>query len=178
MRVLLAIAVLLALVAPLCAETYSWLDDNGTFHFTEEYSSIPKKYRKKVNRRGDISSVLTQAPATDGSDKVGADVSPKAETSVGKPTANSDYSRQLFGGKTKDAWRGDAKFQEQELSRLLGSLETLRKESVTPGTSRERLTELKKEYDETRATYNQKYEIYSKLLESARKAGLVVEMKK
>jgi hypothetical protein len=178
MRVLLVIGVLLALVAPLCAETYSWLDDSGTFHFTEDYSRIPKKYRNKVSRRGDMSSV--QAPATDTPEKTGAGGSPKADASGGKAAANSggSNSKQLFGGKTEDAWRSDAALQEQELIRLEGSLETLRKQTLTPGISREHFAELKKEYDETRATYNQKYEIYSKLLESAKKAGLQVEMKK
>jgi hypothetical protein len=178
MRVLIVIGVLLALVAPLCAETYSWLDDSGTFHFTEDYSRIPKKYRKKVNRRGDMSSGQTQAPATDAPDKAGAGGSPKAGASGGKAAANPNGSGQLFGGRTEEAWRSDAAIQEQELNRLEGALDVLRKQVKDHALSRERLAELKKEYDETRATYNQKYEDYSKLLESAKKAGLQVEMKK
>lgn len=178
MRVFIVIGIVLALVAPLCAETYSWLDDSGTFHFTEDYSRIPKKYRKRLNRRGDMSSGQTQAPAKDAPDKAGVDGSPRADVSGGNGAENSGSSKQLFGGKTEEAWRSEAAIHEQELSRLEGSLDTLRKQTQATGISREHVAELKKEYDETRTAYKQKYEVYGKLLESAKKAGLTVKMKK
>jgi len=180
MRVLFVIGMVLALAAPLYAESYSWVDDSGTFHFTEDYSRIPKKYRNKVNRRGDMSE-QTQAPAAGGpEDKAGAGESSKADASGGKTAAKPGDSnqQQLFGGKTEDAWRNEVALQEQELNKLEGALDTLRKQAAARGLSREQYAELKKEYDDARATYDQKYKDYSNLLESAKKAGLRVEMRK
>jgi hypothetical protein len=31
-----------------CAETYKWVDDQGSMHFTDNANSIPKKYRKQA----------------------------------------------------------------------------------------------------------------------------------
>ncbi|MBV5339309.1 MAG: DUF4124 domain-containing protein [Deltaproteobacteria bacterium] len=54
MKSYICLGFILLLVAPLHAETYSWVDDSGTYNLTEDYSSVPKKYRKKVKRREDI----------------------------------------------------------------------------------------------------------------------------
>jgi len=177
MRVLFVIGIVLALVAPLHAESYSWLDDNGTFHFTEDYSRIPKKYRNKVNRRGDMSS--EQAPAPGGpEEKPGAGDASKTDASGGKTAAKSgDSNQQLFAGKTENAWRNEVALQEQELNKLEGNLDTLRKQAAARDLSPEQRADLKKEYDDARAAYNQKYADYNKLLESAKKAGLRVEMR-
>jgi len=179
MRVLFVIGIVLALVAPLHAESYSWLDDNGTFHFTEDYSRIPKKYRNKVNRRGDMSSEQAPAPSADGSDKAGAGDSTKTDASGGKTAAKPGDSnqQQLFAGKTENAWRNEVALQEQELNKLEGNLDALRKQAAARDLSPEQRADLKKEYDAARAAYNQKYADYNKLLESAKKAGLRVEMR-
>jgi hypothetical protein len=33
------------------AEVYKWIDDKGDFHFTDEYSNIPEKYRPVIETR-------------------------------------------------------------------------------------------------------------------------------
>ncbi len=164
MKILLVAGILLALVAPLRAETYSWMDDGGTFHFTEDYSRIPRKYRKRVNRRDDLSSGETKAST--------ASVSEKAD-------AKSAAAQQLVDGKTEDEWRSELTTRERELTRLEGVLEHLQKQVKSDNDlTRERLRELTREYNEARETYNGKYAAYSDLLESARKAGFTVTMKK
>lgn len=176
MRAVLGMAMVLALAAPLGAETYSWVDDTGTYNFTEEYSRVPKKYRKKVNRLGDQPS--EQAAPSAATEAAGKHA-PGTANSGGEQAAAGGAAVPLFGGRSEEAWRREKGQREAELSRLEGVLELLNKQAAAPrGMTRTRLDELVKEYDETRATYTQKYEEYSQFLDSARKAGLTVEMKK
>ncbi|NVN91881.1 MAG: hypothetical protein HXX11_14940 [Desulfuromonadales bacterium] len=178
MRIVFVVSMVMALVVPVGAETYSWLDESGTFHFTEDLSRVPKKYRNKVNLHGDMSSGQAQIPATAGSTKMGAGDPSRAAVSAGKAALSPDDPQKLYGGRTEAAWRSDLTTQERELHRLEGVLDQLRKKVTAPsGVSRDRLAELKREYNETRTVYDRKYAIYSDSLESARKAGFTVEIK-
>lgn len=175
MRALLGMAMVLTLAAPLGAETYSWIDDQGTYNFTEDFSQVPKKYRSKVNRQGDVSPAKGEAPSGVGSEKSGAgDASPR-----GAQAGTSGGNAPLFDGKTEEAWRSELNLRELELRRLEAILDDQQKEVQAPGgVTRERMTTLVKEREEIRSEYNLKYRAYLKLLESAQKAGFTVEMKK
>ncbi len=49
MQKLFLVSIILMMTAGFAAaEMYKWVDDKGTVNFTEDYSKIPKKYRKKV----------------------------------------------------------------------------------------------------------------------------------
>ena len=181
MRAVLGMAMVLALAAPLGAETYSWVDDRGTYNFTEDYSRVPKKYRKKVNRRGEQPSAETVPVTAEGAEKTGSGEMNRVGTQAekGAPSSGAAAPPPLFGNRSEEEWRREKGEREAELSRLEGVLELLNKQAAAPrGMTRTRLDELVKEYDQTRATYTQKYEEYSQFLQSARKAGLTVEMKK
>lgn len=181
MKPSIVIALVLALAAPVCAETYSWLDENGTFHFTEDPSRIPKKYRNRVNVRGDMSAAPEQTPVMEaGAEKKGSAGAPRPGVSGGNGTASAIGGQvALYGGKTEKAWRDEFALQEGELKSLETKLEQLRAQTQIPGgLGRERLAEVVKEYNETRESYKRKYAEYSGLMESARKAGLTVEIKK
>ena len=62
MRVIL-ILFLISLSSTCWGETYRWVDDKGTIHFTEDYGSIPEKYRGRVQERKDKPG--ESAPKTD-----------------------------------------------------------------------------------------------------------------
>lgn len=167
MRALLGMALLLTLAAPLGAETYSWIDDQGTYNYTEDFSQVPKKYRKKVNRREDPAPAKGEESSRAGEDKNGA------------RAGNNGASAPLFGGKTEEAWRSELNVHELELRRLEALLADQQSEVQAPGgVSRERMAVLTREREETRIEYNRRYKAYLELLESAQKAGFTVEMKK
>jgi hypothetical protein len=60
--VILAFAVFIA--STCWGETYRWVDEKGTIHFTEDYGSIPERHRGRVQERKDKPNDLV--PKTDG----------------------------------------------------------------------------------------------------------------
>lgn len=168
-------AAVLLLTTQSGAETYSWVDDSGTYNFTEDFSKVPKKYRKKVNRLGEMGG--------DGSASLESPSPEKKTDSVGAPAPKS-YAKpvedkQLYNGKSRETWRQELEAHEAELTKLEQHLDLLYKQSAQqPGLFGDQFAALKKEYDDTKATYDQKYKVYSELIESAQKAGLTIEMKK
>lgn len=177
MKIFLSLAtVVFLLTTQSGAETYSWIDDNGTYNFTEDFSKVPKKYRKKVNRLGEMGG--------DGSAPLES-TSPEKKTDSAKavsgaePKAPVDADKQIYNGKSRETWRQELEAHEAELTKLEQHLDKLYKQSAQqPGLFGDQFAALKKEYDDTKATYDQKYKVYSELIESARKAGLTIEIKK
>lgn len=176
MKLFICLGFILLLASHSGAETYSWVDDSGTYNFTEDLSSVPPKYRKKANLLGDMGkdpaskeSVAPPGKPTNG------------ETTGIKPTAAPApvEDKNLYDGKTINAWRQEMEAQEAELTRLDQRMKTLRNEYVKePRLSADQLAAIKKEHEETRAVYGEKYNVYSTLVEAARKAGLTVKMNK
>jgi hypothetical protein len=174
MKTCISLGFILLLAMPVHAETYSWIDDSGTYNYTEEYSSVPEKYRKKVKRRGDLQQdVKPQEPVIPES-------SPRqAEKSDAKPAAVPGDEKDLYGGKSHAAWRTEMAALETELKAIEQHMEQVRRQILDPkGVSKEQVGVLKKDYDDSRATYDKKYKSYTELIETIRKAGIAVEIKK
>jgi hypothetical protein len=172
MKSCICLGFILLLAAPLHAETYSWVDDSGTYNYTEDYSRVPKKYQKKVKRREDLPQDVTP-PALPGSEPR------RAEKAAVKSAAVPDGEKELYGGKSHAAWRKELDAFEAELSGIEQRMELLRKQIYDPkGVSKVQFEALKKDYDDSRAAYDQKYKNYSELIDAVRKAGIVVEIKK
>lgn len=175
MKTYICLGFILLLATPLHAETYSWVDDSGTYNYTEDYSSVPEKYRKKAKRREDLPrDVKPQEPA----------VPESPLRQAGKADAKSaavpgDETEELHGGKSRAAWRKEMEVLETELSGIEQRMELLRKQLYDPkGITKAQFEVLKKDYDDSRATYDQKYKSYTELIETIHKAGIVVEIKK
>jgi hypothetical protein len=165
---------ILLLAAPLHAETYSWIDDSGTYNYTEDYSRVPKKFQKKVKRSDDfLQDVKPQLPPVPGN------APGQPEKAAEKPAAVPEGEKELYGGKSRAAWRKELDILEAELSGIEQSMERLRKQIYDPkNVSKVQFEMLKKDYDDSRAIYDQKYKQYSELIETIRKAGIIVEIKK
>lgn len=174
MKPLLFLGIFLLMTSQLGAETYSWVDDSGTYNFTEDLSSVPKKYQKKVKRIEDVdkdSAPQVSAPPEKKSDP--------SEVPVVKPASAPVEDKELYNGKSRDAWRLELDAHEAELKKLEQHLEQLHQQSTKePRLARDQFAILKKDYDDTKAAYDQKYKVYNELIESARKAGLTVNIKK
>lgn len=165
---------ILLLATTLHAETYSWIDDSGTYNFTEEYSRIPKKYQKKVKLRGAAQPEEQPQLSPNPENAPG-----QAEKTGAKTPSVRGNGVELSGGKSHAAWRQEMDAMEAELSSIEQRLEELKKQvDNTKRISKVQFDELKKEFDYSRATYDQKYKSYTELIEKVRKAGIVVEIKK
>lgn len=170
MKTLFYTGFILLLSAPLQAETYSWVDGSGTYNFTEDYSKVPKKYQKRVKRREDIEPQLSPESES----KPGP-----AEKTEAKPAVIAGGEKALYGGKSRAAWRKELDVMEVELGGIEQRMEQLRKQlNETKGITKIQFDLLKKEYDDNRASYVEKYKSYTELIEKVRKAGIVVDMKK
>ena len=174
MKSFICLGFILLLTPPLHAETYSWVDDSGTYNFTEDYSRVPKKFQKKVKRRDDLQQDAKQ-PAS----AVTESAPRQAEKAEAKPAAVAGDEKELYGGKSRAVWRKEMEVLEAELSGIEQRMEQLRVQISDPkGISKAQFEELKKDYDDSRAAYAQKYKNYTELIETVRKAGIVVEIKK
>jgi len=173
MKSFICLGFILLLAAPLHAETYSWVDDSGTYNFTEDYSSIPRKYRKRVRRREDVPPETQTVSPSSGS------TSGKIEKTEAKPAVVQGNEKELYGCKSFADWRKELDVLEAELKKIEQHMERVRKQiSDTEWISRGQFDELKKDYDDSRETYNQKYKSYTELIETIRKAGIQVDIKK
>ena len=171
MKSFICLGFILLLAAPLHAETYSWVDDNGTYNFTEDYSSIPKKYRKKVKRREDVPPTQSLSPDS-------GSTSGKTESTEPKPVVQGN-EKELYGGKSFADWRKELDVLEADLKSIEQHMEQVQKQIYdTKEISQMQFNELKKDFDESRRTYDRKYKSYTELLETIRKAGIQVDIKK
>ena len=174
MKPILCLGILLLVVTPASADIYSWVDDSGTYNYTEDYSRVPKKFRKKVKQSGDFQrNILPQRSPLPVTPPAG-----KAEKAREPVVATGD-EKELYGGKSRETWRKELDVREAELNGIERRMEQLKSQIVdAKGISKEQSTAYKKEYDSKRETYEKKYTSYSEFIESARKAGLTVEIKK
>lgn len=170
MKTVICMAVLVLLSTQSGAETYSWIDENGTYNFSDDYNSVPRKYRKSVGRRGDDGAAKSPADAP---------ISAKREAAAAKPEPTADVDKSLYDGKTQEEWRKEFDARESELKRLELRSEQIQMILKKPvNISKGSFSELMSEYEALRKEYSEKYKLYSDLVESARKAGLTVVMKK
>ena len=100
----------------------------------------------------------------------------KADT---KSAAVPGDDRELYGGKSRADWRKELDVREAELSSIEQHMEQLSRQISGPkGISAGQLEISKKDYNDSRVTYDQKYKSYTELIETIRKAGITVEIKK
>lgn len=170
MKQFIFLAFILLLATPIHAETYSWVDDSGTYNYTEDYSRVPKKYQRKVRRHESLSqNVKPQLSPNPGNTPV------QPDNRDAKSAAIAEGENELYGGKSRAVWRKEMDALEEELSGIEQRSEQLRKQIYD---AKGRFELLKKDYDDNRAAYDQKYKKYTELIEAIRKAGIAVEIKK
>jgi hypothetical protein len=176
MKLILAVAGILVVAAPLMAETYRWEDETGTVNFTENYTSIPAKFRKKARKLGDMGSDTSSAPPAAVS---GAKATPAVSETAEAGAGPADDTNGLFGGRKPEAWQQEMRPLYAEVKRLelqLGELELLLRKPT--GISKSRIDGLPQEYMDTKNRYNQAVKRYNSLNDEANKVGLPAEFRK
>ena len=147
-------------------------DENGTYNFTDDLTSVPKKYRNKV-QRNDGSDESTVPPGTSVQPEKGG---AKSNTAGEKPGGAPQTGSRLIEGKAIEAWQAELKQKEAELVSMKKQLEGIKNTLNSPDVEeRRRLTD---EYNQLGAVYNQKYAEYNEALEALRRAGSAADPQK
>lgn len=130
-RLLFALVIVLLAAGQVTAETYKWIDGSGTLNFTEDYSRVPKKYRKKVQVIGDVTE--TRSKASSGKDEIIGD---KTATPV---TVNNEIvpvdkqeKKVTYGGKSGDEWKAEFGRLKDETKRVQEELAVRRNKLADP----------------------------------------------
>lgn len=175
MKLTLVIACILMFATPLMAETYTWKNEKGTTSFTDNYSSIPAKYRKKARKLGDIGPD-TPIPTAVTS---GTKATTPAKVSAGAGAGPAGEAGGLFGGRKPEAWQQEMRPLYAEVKRLEQQLAELDSLIRKPGgISKSRADGLPQEFRETQNRYNQVLKQYNNLNDEANKVGLPPEFRK
>jgi hypothetical protein len=172
MKLIVVIAGMLLCASSLMAETYSWIDENGTMNFTEDYSNVPKKYRKKVHIRGndDGKAAPVQQPPLDSATNKNMD-GRSAEQEKPKTIA----PEKIYGDKSLEIWENELKSAQAETVRLDVRVKGLAVEVKSPelyNVSHEQIV-ARANYNEAVEAYNKSLARYEALLKSAISAGVI-----
>ena len=171
MRLILVFSGLLLCASSLMAETYSWTDQNGTMNFADDFSEVPKKYRKKVHTRGDIN--VHSAPAAK-SHAGSAAKKNAAERSAEPEAAKAPVAEKDYGGKTLGDWRRELTAADAEVKKLDAKVKALDAQVRASGdyyVSRSQV-ELRQQYYDAVQEFNSAAARYNSMINAARSAGV------
>jgi len=170
MKLCIVFAGLLLWAVPLLAETYSWVDEYGTYNYTEDYTRVPKKYRSKVVKQGDMGvSPVSKESVPPLTESGNAPPPASNSTAVGK----LELPVGSFGGKGYDQWKQELSEREaamRAIRKQVDEIDALLKNNPSQSLISER-NKVVEQFNEMRRQYDQQVEL-------ARKAGLQVNITK
>lgn len=171
----------LCTVSSLFAETYTWIDAQGTVNFTENYSNIPEKYRKKVRMRENIEygkpPTQSAMPAGKDGDTVIKDQPEKQIMVV--PNQFINEPQEMYAGKRGEEWAREFKNRNSEISLLeqrIRETEELLKKPV--GLNKDQIYKLPQEVVSLITQRNDAIKRYNELNDAANTAGVPAEYRK
>lgn len=140
------------------AELYSYTDDFGIVHYTDDYSSVPEKYKNKINITPEIKTAPFKKPDPEVSLNTNESLKPAAlelkkeaeQLIERKKTLDLEYQSILKSQK------------ELEEARLKVKTKKQKKEYVEKV---EKLNLTIKQYEEKTSEYNRSLELYNKKAE-------------
>lgn len=89
-------------------ETYQWVDDKGTVHFTDNISQVPEKYQDQVKKK---KTPKESAPAPSPSSSPSPSIRPPQSKAPPEP----DVEKKDILGRGEDWWRDKAMEWKQKL---------------------------------------------------------------
>jgi predicted RNase H-like nuclease (RuvC/YqgF family) len=130
-KTLFILVIVLLAAGQVTAETYKWIDDSGTLNFTEDYSKIPKKYRKKIQVIGDVTE--TPSNAATGIDEKSRDSTEKS-TPVKNENVSADKQEKkvTYGGKSGDDWKAEFSKLKDEIKSVQDEIDAKKNKLSDP----------------------------------------------
>lgn len=147
---------------------YTWTDDQGTVHFSEDESTVPEKYQGKA--RNIDESAPQPAETAPEPQAAGDGAATSAGTAAGVAAADlPDYT-------TRDEWQAELQKQETAMTGVVQRLDELATAvNRIPRRTGER-DRLEDEHRTLQTEYNAMKARYYRLVEAARKAGFPVNL--
>jgi hypothetical protein len=180
LNILVLILAGMCLATPLFAETYSWTDENGTMNFTENYSSIPLKYRKKTLKREEIeySKPLTTDVTPISKDINGGNTQSEKQINVLSKQSKAE-PKGMFGGKRGQEWSSEFRAKELEISILAQKIRQAEELLNKPtGLNKDQINRLPQEIVSLVTQRNEAIKRFNVLNDSANSAGVPAEFRK
>lgn len=148
-------------------EIYTWTDDQGTVHFSEDAAAVPAKYWEKARNMDE------SAPSP-------AETEPEPQAAAGGATpantAGDAATADLPDYTTRDEWQAELQKQEAAMTGVLQRLDGLATAvNRIPRRTGER-DRLEAEHRTLQTEYNAMKDRYYRLVEAARKAGFPVNL--
>jgi hypothetical protein len=165
-KLFLGVLLLLATTVSAGAEIYSWTDDQGTVHFTEDRGAVPSTYRGKLRETGDSGEPAEKAPPT--RDEATVATPAPVETGAARTEERLDFS-------TRDQWQEALQKQEAAMVSLRQRLDDIAAAAKGMSRSAER-DKLLVEHQTLLLEFKTMKDRYSRLVDGARKAGFQVDL--
>jgi uncharacterized protein DUF4124 len=169
-RVTLIIFMLAACVSTAAAETYTWTDEQGTMHFTEDLGKVPEKIRNKVNREEEAAPAPEEKPATTALPAKSPETTPQNIPSGG----GGDDG--IYAGKTYDQWQKELLERETAMIAVRKRIDEIAALLKDPAIKWDEQKKLLQEYNALSAQLKEMKGQYNQLVETARKAGLQINI--
>lgn len=150
------------------AATYSWTDEQGTIHFTEDLGTVPEKLRNKALKTEETEPAPKEKPASQ------APVAPEATLQAAPPGGDGD--KVTYDGKTYDQWQTELAEREAEMVAVRKRIDEVAALFRNPATKKEERDKLLAEHKSLSVQFSGMKSRYFQLVESARKAGLTVNI--
>jgi hypothetical protein len=164
--------VLAAAFSTAYAETYSWTDDKGTIHFTEDPGKVPKKFRTKALKKEETNSAPEEEPASQ------AIPAKTPEATLQAAPGGSERDDGLYAGKTYEEWQKELAEREAAMSAVRKRLDEIAALFRNPDTGKDDRKQLVEEYNSLSAQLKEMKARYFEQVEIARKAGLTINIQK
>ena len=173
LKLICILAGVLVWTTPLMAETYSWIDENGTYNFTEDYSRVPKNYRNRVNKRGDMGA--SPASKESASPSTGSSVTPPA---VSKKSADGKRESPAGGidGKSFAQWKQELGDREAAMGVIRKRIDEIDDLLMKKSSDKEQTQSLVSERNRAVGQFTEMRRQYDQQVEKARKAGIQVDI--
>lgn len=171
LRTYVTICALLVVVTASTADavTYSWTDEQGTVNFSEDLGSVPKQFRKKARKIQDTEPQPEEQPVPSPDAGKAPKVAPTAADSDGGSTDGK------YAGKTYGQWEKDLRDREAAMAAVRKEIDEIDGQLRT-GTAKTKV--LLEKRAGLLAQFKQMKVEYDQLIESARQAGLQVNIEK
>ena len=143
------------------AETYSWTDDAGTVHFTEDMGRIPMEMRSKAR-------VVDAVPVSEEKPPSGSAQTLPDSVTVVEPGENVD--------KSMEDWKKELSDREAAMIAVRARTDEIAARLKGFSGEWDEQKNLLQEYNSARARLKEMRDEYFQQVEKARKAGLIVNI--